>query len=238
MIRVAIVEDDRNYAEMLKKYIIRYEKESGQRFQITWFQDGEDIVENYRADYDIILLDIEMQFMDGMTTAEEIRKNDSEVVIIFITNMPQYAMKGYAVEALDYVLKPINYFAFSQRIERALKRMVRRQKKYINISYKGKVKKIDIIDILYVEVRDHDLYFHTSEGEFSQRGTMKEIEKTLVNEAFFRCNKGYLINLDYVNGFEGGNVLVGDEDEEVQVSRARKKDLLDALNNHINEVSK
>lgn len=236
MIRVAIVEDDKNYAERLKKYIVRYEEESGKRFQITWFKDGEDIVENYKADYDIILMDIEMQFMDGMTTAEEIRKNDSEVVIIFITNMPQYAMKGYAVTALDYVLKPINYFAFSQRIERALNRMERRQKKYINISYKGKVKKIDVRDILYIEVRDHDLYFHTIEGEICQRGTMKEIEKTLANEPFFRCNKGYLINLDYVNKVEGGSVTVGDE--EVLVSRARKKDLLDALNNYINEVGK
>lgn len=236
MIRVAIVEDDKNYAESLKKYIVRYENESDQRFQVTWFQDGEDIVENYKANYDIILMDIEMQFMDGMTTAEEIRKSDSEVVIIFITNMPQYAMKGYEVEALDYVLKPINYFAFSQKIERAIKRMTRRQKKYIQISYKGKMKKLDVTEIWYVEVQDHDLYFHTSEGEFSQRGTMKEIEETLNEEAFFRCNKGYLINLDYVNGVEGSDVLVGED--KVQVSRSRKKEFLDALNNHMNEVSK
>lgn len=236
MTRIAIVEDDKNYADLLKKYLLRYEGESNQHFQVTWFQDGEDIVENYKADYDIILMDIEMQFMDGMSTAEEIRKSDSEVVIIFITNMPQYAMKGYAVEALDYVLKPINYFAFSQRIDRALKRMTKRQKKCINISYKGGMKKIDVADIRYVEVRDHDLYFHTGEGEFSQRGTMKEIENTLVDEAFFRCNKGYLINLDYVSGIQGNSVIVGEE--EVQVSRARKKDLLDALNDHMNEVSK
>lgn len=236
MIRVAIVEDDKNYAGVLKKYIMRYEGESGQHFQVTWFQDGEDIVENYKADYDIILMDIKMQFMDGMTTAEEIRKSDSEVVIIFITNTPQYAMKGYEVEALDYVLKPINYFAFSQRIDRAIKRMVHRQKKYINVSYKGRIKKIDVANIRYIEVQDHDLYFHTNEGEFSQRGTMKEIEEMLAEGDFFRCNKGYLINLEYVNGVDGSNVLVGNEN--VPVSRSRKKDLLDALNDHINEVSK
>lgn len=236
MIQVAIVEDDKNYADKLKKYLIRYEEESGQHFQITWYQDGEDIVENYKADYDIILMDIEMRFMDGMTTAEEIRKSDSEVVIIFITNAPQYAMKGYSVTALDYVLKPVNYFAFSQRIERALKRMNHRQTKSINVSYKGKVKKVDVRNILYVEVRDHNLYFHTNEGEICQRGTMKEIEKTLADEPFFRCDKGYLINLDYVKGVDNNNVQVGEK--QLSVSRARKKDLLDALNNHINEVSK
>ena len=59
-----------------------------------------------------------MSAMDGMSAAEEIRKKDSDVVIIFITNMPQYAIRGYAVEALDYVLKPVSYFAFSQRLSK------------------------------------------------------------------------------------------------------------------------
>lgn len=236
MIRVAIVEDDKNYADVLKKYISRYEEESGQRFQIYLFQDGEDIVENYKGVYDIILMDIEMQFMNGMTAAEEIRKMDSQVVIIFITNMPQYAMKGYAVEALDYVLKPINYFAFSQRIDRAINRMSHRHNRHLSISYKGKVQKIELSSLYYVEVQDHNLYYHTKDGTFSQRGTMKEVEAALENEPFFRCNKCYLINLEYVNGFEGSNVVVGED--EVQVSRARKKELLDALNDYLNEVSK
>ena len=64
-----------------------------------------------------------MKFMDGMSAAEEIRKVDTEVVIIFITNMAQYAIRGYAVDALDYVLKPVSYFAFSQRLSRAIGRM-------------------------------------------------------------------------------------------------------------------
>lgn len=236
MIRIAIVEDDKNYAEVLKKYIARYEKESGQSFSVYTFSDGEDIVENYSGIYNIILMDIEMRFMNGMTAAEEIRKVDSEVVIIFITNMPQYAMKGYAVEALDYVLKPINYYAFSQRIDRALSRMSKRQKKHLSISYKGKVQKIELSSIYYIEVQDHNLFYHTKDGTFSQRGTMKEVESALEDEAFFRCNKCYLVNLEYVNGFEESNCIVGDE--AVQVSRARKKELLDALNNYMNEVSK
>lgn len=236
MVRIAIVEDDKNYVEVLKKYILRYEAESGRKFQTLVFEDGEDIVTNYSADYDIILMDIEMQFMDGMTSAEEIRKIDSEVVIIFITNMPQYAMKGYAVEALDYVLKPINYFAFSQRLDRAIGRMKHRKKKYLSISWRNGIKKLDISQIYYIEVQNHYLIYHTVEGEFSARGTMKELEDNLEKEGFFRCNKCYLINLEYVEGFRDGDVLVGSH--EVQVSRARKKELLDVLNNYVNEVGK
>ncbi len=75
-------------------------------------------------------MDVEMKFMDGMSAAEEIRKMDTEVVIIFITNMAQYAIRGYAVDALDYVLKPVSYFAFSQRLNRAIGRMKKRDKDY------------------------------------------------------------------------------------------------------------
>lgn len=105
MIRIALVEDDPAYAEQLLSYLKEYEKESKERISVQTFSDGEDIVTEYRADYDIILMDVEMKFMDGMSAAEEIRKMDTEVVIIFITNMPQYAIQGYRVDALDYVLK-------------------------------------------------------------------------------------------------------------------------------------
>ena len=123
MIRIAIVEDDRVYAGTLQEYLCRYEKESGEIIQSTLFEDGEDIAVGYRAEYDIILMDIEMQFMDGMSAAETIRKVDEEVTIIFITNMAQYAIRGYSVNALDYVLKPVSYFAFSQRLDRAVSRL-------------------------------------------------------------------------------------------------------------------
>ena len=96
MIRIALVEDDEDYRREFLTYLEQYERESGQRFRISVFTDGDEITEGYAADYDLILMDIAMRFMDGMTAAEHIRALDSEVVIIFITNMPQFVMKGYA----------------------------------------------------------------------------------------------------------------------------------------------
>lgn len=236
MIRVALVEDDPNYREELMVYLKRYEQECGERFRITVFTDGDEIAEEYRADYDIILMDIEMTFMDGMTAAERIREVDSEVVIIFITNMPQFVMKGYTVDALDYVLKPITYFAFSQRIDRAISRMKKRNSKYITIEIKGGIQKLDVSKITYVEVNNHDLIFHTLNGVYLTKGAMKEVEAILGVDNFFRCNKCYLINLEYVESVQNFDVTLGKE--VVQVSRARKKALLDALNDYLNEVGK
>jgi DNA-binding LytR/AlgR family response regulator len=231
-----VVDDDAHYRECLIGYLKRYEQESGTKFHIRAFTDGDEIMENFSANYDIILMDIAMTYMDGFQTAEQIRKLDSEVVIIFITNMPQYAMKGYTVDALDYVLKPVSYFAFSQRIDRALARMKKREKKYLTVTVKGGMKKLDISQITYIEVRDHDLLFHTGTESYPSKGSLSDVEQRLGVGSFFRCNKCYLINLEHVQGVQGGDVLVGNE--ELQVSRAKKKELMDALNNYIHEVSK
>ena len=126
MISIAIVEDEEMYAKQLQQFLHQYEEENKEMFDITVYSDGDQIVNKYKSQYDIILMDVEMKFMDGMSAAEEIRKIDTEVVIIFITNMAQYAIRGYAVDALDYVLKPVSYFAFSQRLNRAISRMKKR----------------------------------------------------------------------------------------------------------------
>ena len=127
VIQIAVVEDEELYANQLKEFLHQYETEKGISFEISYFSDGDGIVYNYRSQYDIILMDVQMKFMDGMSAAEEIRKVDSQVIIIFITNMRQYAIRGYAVEALDYVVKPITYFAFSERLGRAIEKVKRRE---------------------------------------------------------------------------------------------------------------
>lgn len=236
MIRIALVEDDKAYREELMQFLKRYEHESNEKFQITMFTDGDEIVEGYCGEFDIILMDIVMKYLNGMDAAERIREVDSEVVIIFITNTPQYAMKGYMVDALDYVLKPISYYAFSQRIDRALARMKKRTKKYISVSFKGGIKKLEVSQITYVEVRDHDLIYHTAAEEYFSKGSLAAVEEVLGTEHFFRCNKCYLVNLEYVEGVQNNDILVAGD--LVQVSRAKRKALLDDLNDYINEVSK
>lgn len=234
MIRLALVEDDAGYRAQLKEYLARCEQSMGERFSIREFSDGDEIALNYKAEYDIILMDIEMKFMDGMMAAEEIRKVDREVVIIFITNSPQYAIKGYAVDALDYVLKPVAYFAFSQRLARAVERIRSRSRRFLQVNTREGTYKLDVRQLYYVESQGHDLYFHTEAGELVGSGSMQETERRLEQDHFFRCNKGYLVNLEHVDNVQGENVIV--HGERVLLSRARRKAFLDALNDYINGV--
>ena len=242
MVRIALVEDDEAYQRQLMDYLAQYERETGENFQVSVFSDGDEIADNYAARYDIILMDIEMPVMDGMRAAEQIRKVDEEVVIIFITNMPQFVMKGYTVDALDYVLKPVSYFSFSQRIQRAITRMHKRTEKYLMVQVRSGMKKLRASQITWVEVQNHDLIYHTLQGDVQSKGTLADVESNLSDAGFFRCSKCSLVNLEYVDGINGGDGMAGTDaivaGASVQVSRARKKPLLDALNNYINEVSK
>ena len=236
MIKIAIVEDEHAYAMQLQEYLHMYEKENGEVFEISLFSDGDEIVNKYKPVYDIILMDVEMKFMDGMSAAEEIRKVDTEVVIMFITNMPQYAIRGYAVDALDYVLKPVSYFAFSQRLNRAISRMKKREIKMITISIKGGTVRLNVTNVTYIESQGHTLIFHTVNGIHETSGTMKELEKELSELNFYRGNKGYLINLAHVESVKDGCAVV--RGEQLLLSRARKKEFMEALTRYWGEVIK
>lgn len=231
MIRIALVDDEESSIKQLTKYLIQYQKERNVTMQIETFSDGDEIVENYKAEYDMILLDIEMRFMDGMTAASLIREKDPEVVIIFITNMAQYAIKGYTVNATDYVLKPVSYFSFSQRLDKVINRINRKVNKFIAISVKGGTVKLYISDICYIESQGHRLIFHTMEQEYVTFGTMKEVEEKLKDMYFFRCNKGCLLNLSYVDSVIDGCVII--KGDRLAISRARKKDFTEALTNYL-----
>ena len=215
MIKIAIVEDEAMYAKQLEEFLHQYEKENGEAFDITIYSDGDQIVNKYQSQYDIILM---------------------EVVIIFITNMAQYAIRGYAVDALDYVLKPVSYFAFSQRLSRAIGRMKKRETKMIMVSMKGGTVRINIANIYYIESQGHTLILHTILGDYETTGTMKEMEEKLADMNFCRGNKGYLINLAHVDGITDGCAMV--KGEQLVLSRARKKEFMEELTKYWGEVIK
>ena len=231
MIRIAMVEDETAVREQLQGYIQRYTRQYGTEFAVTEFSDGVEILDAYRPVYDIILLDVEMKHLDGMETARRIRELDRDVVLLFITNMAQYAIKGYAVGALDYVLKPVPYFAFSQQLQKAEEKLRRRARHYLAVPVEGGLRRLDTAQIYYMESEGHRVHFYTEEGEFSAPGALKTFEEKLADLPFARCNSGYLVNLAQVKSVQQGLAQVGPY--ELQVSRPKRKSFLAALADYI-----
>lgn len=238
MIRVAIVEDEQAYIETLKGYLKRYEKEQQVSFQISVFYDGLDIVTDYRAEYDVILLDIQMKHLDGMKTAEKIRELDEDVAFIFITSTVQFAVQGYLVEALGYVVKPVPYLAFSQVMKKAVRNAVRRQTKtYLSIEVDGGHLRLDISQIYYLESQRHNIMIHTEKGHFLTAGPMKKMENQLSGKGFAKCHNAYLLNLRHVTGVLRSSVLLSDG-IDLPVSRTYKKAFMDALTDYMGGISR
>lgn len=231
MIHIAIVEDDPQVREQLAGYIRRYERQFGKMFELTTFEDGDEIVSDYKAVYDIILLDVQMRRMDGMVAAEAIRRVDRDVILIFITNMAQFAIRGYAVDALDYILKPVPYFAFSQQLQKAVDRLRRRQKVFLTVPIEGGLRRIDVATIYYLESEGHYVRFYTEDGDVLTPGSLKSYEEKLSDKPFARCNSGYLVNLEQVLEVRQNTVQVGPH--ALQISRPKKKAFLEALTDYI-----
>ena len=231
MVRIAIAEDDDACAGQLQEYLKRYAGESGEEFQISVFPDGLELVESYRQNYDVLLLDIEMPHLDGMEAARRIRQIDPAVIIIFITNMAKYAIKGYEVGALDFVLKPVIYFAFAVKLSKVVSALRARRQVSLVIPDEGGLRKVPADEIYYIEVADHRLHIHASEGTFSMLGTLKNMEEQLSGQHFALCNKCYLVNLRHVTRLKGGTVTLG-SGQELQVSRPRRKEFQMAIMNY------
>ena len=231
MIRIAMVEDEAAVRKQLQGYIQRYTRQYGTAFAVTEFSDGVEILDAYRPVYDIVLLDVEMKHLDGMETARRIRELDRDVVLLFITNMAQYAIKGFAVGALDYLLKPVPYFAFSQQLQKAEEKLRRRARHYLAVPVEGGLRRLDTAQIYYMESEGHRVHFYTEEGEFSAPGALKTFEEKLADLPFARCNSGYLVNLAQVKSVQQGLAQVGPY--ELQVSRPKRKSFLAALADYI-----
>jgi len=228
MIRIAIAEDDPVCSEQLRDYLNRYSRESAEIVEITLFSDGLELVEHYRPVYDLILLDIEMPHLDGMTAAEKIRRLDGEVLILFVTNMAKYAIRGYEVDALGFMLKPVSYFSLSLKLKKAQSYLRSRPQRSLMVPTEDGIKKVPAADVYYAEVLDHRLHLHTKQQIYVMPGTLRDLEAELANQHFVRCNKGYLVNLRHIELVKSDCVIMADG-EKLLISRRKREEFLLAV---------
>lgn len=237
MLRIAVVEDDAEYARRLTQCLDRFSREHARPLVYDVFDDGAAIADGYRPIYDIILMDIEMPTLDGITTAQTIRRTDRDVAIIFVTSMAQYALKGYTVQARAYVLKPINYYGLAMELQGAIESVNRNRRqsgRALLLPSGGDMIRVPLTDLLYLESRRHDLFVHTLDGTLRIRDSLKNLEAEIADPAFVRAGVSYLVNLAHVTGVTATKeALVGPDRKRVPISRQRYKDFMAALSAYL-----
>lgn len=228
MLKIAIIDDDISCINLLKSHIMQFEKEENFQVEVSEYLNGLMLIADYKPVYDIIFLDVEMPHMNGMEVAKYIRRSDPHAIIIFVTNMSQYAVKGYEVNAFDYIIKPMNYLSMSTKLRTAIKALKTKEETSIIIPGEDGDCHIKAGEIVYIEVKDHWLFIHTKDNTYKMLGSLKEMEDQLEDYNFVCCYRCYLINLKYVTRMSSEFVIL-DNKIELKISRGKRKKVQSAF---------
>ncbi len=229
MINIAMVEDTAEDLQRFEAFFASYAGEKQLDYELTTFPSGEDFLMSFSGQYDVIFLDIELGGITGLETGAKIREKDEEVLIIFLTKMGQFAINGYEVGAADYILKPLNEQIFTVKLNKLFRRMSQRGQLQETLSLGGGRHIVSTDQIFYVEVLKHDVTFHTAEGDFTERGSLREVEGKVSAFYFARLSNSFLVNLKYIAGIRKNEVQIKNGDV-LTLSRSKKAEFLDKFN--------
>lgn len=231
MVNISIIDDEKEMQYLLTEYINKFSKENEVEFMIRYYDDGLAFLED-RQSSDIVLMDIEMPHINGMKVAEKMREVDSEVALIFITNSTRYAIKGYSVDAIDYILKPVQYQRFSSVIKKTLRIIGQNLGAEVFIKTTNGVRKIYMASIYYVKVSGHLLKYYTKQGVIETWGALKDVEKQLSDANFIRCNHNSIVNLKYVLQFDKDTIVMEGIEDKLSISETKKKEFIKRFNQY------
>ena len=228
MIKTIILEDEKDAADALRAYLSQYSAEKGVAFDVRSYDNAVDLLEAYDASADVVFADIQMPLIDGMSAAKKIRDRDKSVLIVFVTNLAQYAIEGYEVGAFDFILKPVDYNGFAMKLDRIARELEHRSDDvFVNLKTKDGYVRLNVARIAYVEVRAHDLIYHADGETVAVRGTLKNAASELEGRYFSLCNSCYLVNLACVK--RANKTVVLNTGEELPISQGKRKQFLSEL---------
>lgn len=223
--KLCICDDDKTMHEKIRQCLQPFFTES-QMPQITDFFKGEELAEHYSSgkDFDIVFLDIEMDKMNGIDTATEVRKYAPEAIIIFVSSHKNYVFDAFRCEAFHFLVKPIEQEEFDDVLNRALHKHRVMHEKYL-ASWKNQRNVLRIGDITYIEGYRRRIKVHVAGSEYEHTGKVSDAYEKLKDHGFVRVHQGYVINMRHIKTFGSTEVVLSDN-SVVPISEKRRKEAL------------
>ena len=224
---IAVVEDEEQAFLRLQEQINRFSRENNNtEFDIRWFKDGQEFLKE-KTIFSVIFFDIELGLDNGLDLAREVREKNNVSSIVFITNLAKYAQFGYEVNAISYLIKPVEYDAFSIVFKKALNAFSANEENDMMFRIPGGVEMTSINKIMYIEIVSHIITYHLVDGTIEKAGSLSQIEKQLKGHGFIRCHSAFIVNPNFIKGINKNDIIVGTS--LVPLARSKKKEVLEAL---------
>lgn len=241
MVKIAVCDDEKFFRNTVKEYVSNYMKQKGIAYQIDTFQSGKEFVELgiEMVKYKIIFLDINMNQVDGIETAQRIRELSKEVFIVFVTAYVNYTLEGYKVDAVRYLLK--NNVNFKESIQECLD-AINEKMNYVEVKKEFKfsegTKMISLNKMLYIESKLHKLEFHVIEDDlkiYTLYDTLNNVENELISYGFVRVHQSFLVNIKHIQGITRYEAFLSNH-TKLAIPKARYKYVKDLFISYKGEL--
>lgn len=237
MYKIAIVDDEKQSREVIIKLLEKFFLvEDKYRYSYSCFENGEDFLVS-AEDFDIVFMDIEMPGDNGIMIAERFRQKDQDASIIFCTNLGQYAIEGYKVNARGYLLKPISSVFFNLFMNKSIEQHQKKRSLDFYIKTELGDTHLSTDSILYLQVQGHNIsFYYLKKGEICSvqtRGSLAEYENKLAPYDFVRCSIYSLVNMDYVFSVKNNTITLSEGNTEIAIGRSFKKDFNEKFSHYL-----
>lgn len=214
MLKIAICDDEAVFAQYLKQIVSQFMEDKSVQHEIQLFDSGEAFVQldMDMANYHVVFLDVNMEELDGISTAKRLRELSKDTIVVFVTAFINYAVAGYEVEAIRYILK--NTSNFEKSVYECMEAILEKKccdEDIHKFSFKEGIETVSEADIVYIESNLHEVRFYMPKWDLEMYrldDTLNHIESILGSSKFVRIHQSYLVNMKYIRNIKGQKAIL------------------------------